>query len=530
MATEAELGAGATLGGHEILYQLKAGGMGQVLLARQRGPRGFERLVAVKTIRSELRGHDPLRRMFLDEAQLLARLSHPSIAQIYDFGEDEGVLYLAMEYVAGVRFRDLVAMSIPPAVSARAMAEVCRALHVAHELSDLAGSPLGVVHRDVSPDNLMLTFDGQVKVLDFGIALMRGRQAPVTEFGTIKGKPPYLSPEQVKNQVVDRRTDVFASAVVLHELLTGVQLFDGDSVYAIARAIEHDEVAPPSSAAGRLPAGLDAAVMRGLERDPERRWQSTAELASALDQVVGADGGESLAEYAERQLGGARKLHRDWLRGVLEGKRAETDRGRPSGIITAPAAAEVFDPDGPTLDTGTRGARSRRRLVVAFGAAVAVIAALLLLGPAIDRQSGEASRTALAREAPDAGVAVVAPVADAGAAPHDAAVEVARTPPPRPSRTRSRRSAQPSRPKPVARPPVAPAPVGTGTITVVTRPGGAFASVRIDGDHHGPTPILGQEIAAGDHVVEFLHPGTNQVRERRKVRVEPGQHLRVEAR
>jgi serine/threonine-protein kinase len=378
--------------------------MGEVLLARRRGPSGFERLVALKTIRAELRGQDPLRRMFLDEAQLLARLSHPAIAQIFDFGEDDGVLFLAMEYVAGVSFRDLVGQRPPPAVSARAMAEVCRALHAAHELTDLAGNSLVVVHRDVSPDNLMLAFDGQVKVLDFGIALMRGRQAPVTEYGTIKGKPPYLSPEQIKNLPVDRRTDVFAASAVLHELLTGVQVFDGDSVYAIARSIELDEVAPPSVTAGPLPPGLDDAVMRGLERDPDRRWQTTDELARALDQVVAGVGGETLAEYAARQLGDEHRRHREWLRVVIEERSTGRPRtGRASGILTARAA--VFDPDAPTLD-GTMPGRGRRRLLVALLGAAVVAAAAGALGlrePARPPGSPGADPGASARAgAPDA--------------------------------------------------------------------------------------------------------------------------------
>src|SRR6201999_18738 len=129
-------------------------------------------------------------------------------------------------------FREALEHGLPPAVAARAIAEACRGLHAAHELHDLAGHTLGVVHRDISPDNLMLGFDGHVKVIDFGIALVKNRQAPVTEFGTLKGKPPYMSPEQVKNEAIDRRSDVFSLAVVLWEMLTGQPLFTGDSIFA----------------------------------------------------------------------------------------------------------------------------------------------------------------------------------------------------------------------------------------------------------------------------------------------------------
>ncbi len=572
---------GTALGGHEVLYQLKAGGMGEVLLARRRGPSGFERLVALKTIRAELRGQDPLRRMFLDEAQLLARLSHPAIAQIFDFGEDDGVLYLAMEYVAGVSFRDLVAQRPPPAVSARAMAEVCRALHAAHELTDLAGNPLVVVHRDVSPDNLMLTFDGQVKVLDFGIALMRGRQAPVTEYGTIKGKPPYLSPEQIKNVPVDRRTDVFAASVVLHELLTGVQVFDGDSVYAIARSIELDEVAPPSVAAGPLPAGLDEAVMRGMERDAERRWQSTDELARALDQVAAGVGGETLAEYAARQLGDEHRRHREWLRVVIEergtGRRSS---GRASGVLTARAA--VFDPDAPTLD-GTLPGRGRRRILVALLGAAAVVGAVGALGlreparpaatAAADPAAAGGAKAGLVRAASRADaqagpevaaasdVATAAPVASdrvdrsngsltpTPAAPDVAAddaaapVTVADGEPPRDAKARRKKPRSPAekRPARAAAPagsatatpsagevPLAAEPEGTGSITLRTQAGSPWAKVRIDGKDAGITPIK-QEIRAGSHQIEFVRPDNDEVRYRRSVQVQPGKHVEVVA-
>src|SRR5262249_40342824 len=158
-----------------------------------------------------------------------ARLNHPGVATVHDFGEELNTLYMVMEYVAGLAFRDVFELRPPPAVAARAIAEACRGLHAAHELRDLSGTPLGLVHRDVSPDNLMLGYDGHVKVIDFGIALIKNRQAPVTEFGTVKGKPPYMSPEQVKNDAMDRRSDVFSLAVVLWEMLTNRSLFEGDS-------------------------------------------------------------------------------------------------------------------------------------------------------------------------------------------------------------------------------------------------------------------------------------------------------------
>src|SRR5438552_7973591 len=216
-------------GAYEILYELKTGGMGSVLLGRRRGPGSFEQLVAIKTIRAEYGHVEAVRAMFLDEAAILARLNHPGIATVHDFGEQGGTLYMVMEYVAGIPFRDVAELRPPPTIAARAIAEAGRGLQAAHEARDPSGHLMGLVHRDISPDNLMLGYDGHVKVIDFGIALVKNRQAPVTEFGTVKGKPPYMSPEQVKNEPMDRRSDVFSLAVVGWELLTGAHLFDGDS-------------------------------------------------------------------------------------------------------------------------------------------------------------------------------------------------------------------------------------------------------------------------------------------------------------
>ena len=510
-----------TLGGYEILYELKAGGMGEVLLARRRGPSGFERLAAVKTIRAELRRQEHLRRMFLDEAQLLARLSHPSIAQIYDFGEDQGTLFLAMEYVAGVPFRDLIGRHVLPAqVSARAMAEALRGLHAAHELTDLGGQPLGVVHRDVSPDNLMLTFEGQVKVLDFGIALMRGRQAPVTELGTIKGKPPYLSPEQIKNQPIDRRTDIFAAGVVLHEMLTYQRLFGGDSLLAVARAIELDPIEPPSVKAGPLPTGLDEAVMAALEREPAQRWPTAAGFARALD--AAAAGGETLADFAGRVLFFERERHREWLGEVLSavGTRLTLPRGRPSGVMTAAAQADGGEEPRVTARRSRVRAGGRGAAWLMVGAAALAALVAILWAVRLTRTSHGAGPAA----APDAAPPVAAARAVADAAP---AVAADGAPPPTVATPPTGRGAPVRRKKTPAsttRPlPPAEAP---GRITIQVG-SGSYADVTIDGDLAGSTPIYRRPIDAGDHEVVLVDPASHRVRLRQTVHVKPGELAKV---
>ncbi|HET7499468.1 MAG TPA: serine/threonine-protein kinase, partial [Kofleriaceae bacterium] len=323
-------------GAYEILYELKTGGMGAVLLGRRRGPGAFEQLVAIKTIRPEYAQTAAVRAMFLDEAAILARLNHPGVATVHDFGEQGGTLYMVMEYVAGIAFRDAMEHGLPPVIAARAIAEACRGVHAAHELRDLSGHLLGVVHRDISPDNLMFGFDGHIKVIDFGIALIKNRQSPVTELGTIKGKPPYMSPEQVKNEAMDRRSDVFALAVVLWEMLTGRALFEGDSIYAIALAVEHQELMPPSQVIGSpLPLGLDAVVMNALERDLARRTPTAAAFAEQLEQVIQTAGDETLEAWAERALDEPRQQHRAWLASIVAGRDAPRPIGRPTGSVTA---------------------------------------------------------------------------------------------------------------------------------------------------------------------------------------------------
>jgi serine/threonine-protein kinase len=237
-----------------------------VLLGRKRGPGTFEQLAAIKTIRPEYASTDAVRRMFLDEAKILGGLSHANIATVHDFGEQGGTLYMVMEYVAGISFREAMHHGMPPAIAARAIAEACRGVHAAHELRDLAGNLLGVVHRDISPDNLMIGFDGHVKVIDFGIALIKNRQAPVTELGMVKGKPPYMSPEQVKNEAMDRRSDVFSLAVVLWEMLAGRRLFRGKSELETLNNVLEMPVPPPSTERPDIPASLDAVVMKALEK------------------------------------------------------------------------------------------------------------------------------------------------------------------------------------------------------------------------------------------------------------------------
>lgn len=550
------------VGAYEILHQLSTGGMGSVLLGRRRGPGAFEQIVAIKTIKPEFAQAAAVRAMFLDEAAILARLAHPGIATVHDFGEEDGALYMVMEYVAGNSFRSLLDSPMPPAVAARAVAEACRGLHAAHEVRDTSGALLGVVHRDISPDNLMLGFDGHVKVIDFGIALVKNRQAPVTEFGTVKGKPPYMSPEQVKNEAIDRRSDVFSLGVVLHELLTGQPLFEGDSIYAIARAVEHQVIVPPSATIGApLPAGLDAAVMRALDRDPSRRTPTAAQLAEELERVIGAAGDETLEAWAERELGPAREAHRAWIAGVITGHDAPKPKvGRATGAVTAVGAQALaaldIQPLAPTPVAARREAEPathvpapdddtqlapRRSLAVpiigllVLAAAIVVVIAMMRQSSQSAIDAGVVADTNIAIDATaiveadalpiDTMVDAGEPLPDAAMLPIDAgrrtvADAAPRTPPidaaPRPPVDAS-----------VAAPDAAPQATGMGTVTFNNPPKGSsvkFVTVVLDGKNLGTTPILGRQIPAGHHEVQFV--GVDRT-ETMSFDLAPGEHEKI---
>ncbi|HSD86468.1 MAG TPA: serine/threonine-protein kinase [Kofleriaceae bacterium] len=517
-------------GAYEILHELKSGGMGSVLLARRRGPGAFEQLVAIKTILPEYAATPAVRAMFLDEAAILARTHHPGIATVHDFGEEGATLYMAMEYVAGISMRDVVEHEPPPIVIARAIVEACRGLHAAHELRDLSGAPLGLVHRDISPDNLMLGFDGHVKVIDFGIALVKNRQAPVTEFGSLKGKPPYMSPEQVKNETLDRRSDVFSIGVVLWELLTQKPLFEGTSIYAVALAVQEQVIVPPSQAIGQpLPRGLDAVVMNALERDPARRTKTAADLAEQLEEVIQTAGGETLESWSARVLARARDDHRAWLAGIVAGTELPKAVGRATGEVT-----EV----GPLGKARTALAPipavpPRRRLAPLV---IALLVLLALGGGAFLALHSHEEVTAPRDAGVPMDVRAVVPVAVDAAPSIDAGIEIdAAVVVPVDAGTRH----AVVRVKPDAgvvqvtvKPDAAvatPSPAGSGFVTILYKPG-PYANISIDDGPALPGPIFKRKLAAGRHTIKFLDPRSGDVLDMQTVEITDANVTKVEQR
>lgn len=277
------------LGRYELVRKIAAGGMAEIFLARQWGAGGFFRDVVIKRLFRHLAEHPRQLRMFQDEGRLLAALAHPNIPQVYDLGFADGYWYVAMEYVDGWNVADVwrqgakTGAVMPMQVALGVVMQACEALHHAHERTDRARRPLRIVHRDVTPQNIMLTRDGVVKLMDFGVAQTTARKD--TEAGAVRGTFSYMAPEQVRAKPLDKRADVFAVGVILYELTTGSRLFRGTDVQIMTQVVEQD-VAPPSSLVPGYPPDLEEIVLGALQRDRARRTPSTAHIAWKLDELA----------------------------------------------------------------------------------------------------------------------------------------------------------------------------------------------------------------------------------------------------
>jgi len=280
-----------TLGKYELSKKIATGGMAEVWLARQTGPEGFRRSLVVKRILPHLANDPQFVQMLLNEAKIAARLTHPNIAQIYDLGLANGEPFIAMELVRGRNLGRLIRKSwsrgywIAQAISLRIVADCCEALSYAHAMTDDDDRPLRIVHRDISPQNILISFDGSVKLVDFGIAKAADVACP-TLSGQLKGKFAYMSPEQTTGKGLDHRSDIFALGLVLYELLTGVRPLQREGELATLAAAKLCQIAPPSSVSEEVSPELDAIVMRALAPRPEDRYQDARELQMELEEYL----------------------------------------------------------------------------------------------------------------------------------------------------------------------------------------------------------------------------------------------------
>ncbi len=284
--------AQAQIGRYEILGRLGGGGMAEIYRARAHGPGGYQRELIIKRMLPHWATEPTFVRAFIDEAKILGMLNHPNIVGAFDFGEDQGRHYLALEYLDGPSLAEVISRRqqqhapVPIGVAAFIAREVCHGLSAVHSLRQPNGNPLKIIHRDVTPSNVMTTRAGAVKLLDFGIAKI-GSASSFTRHDQIKGKAGYIAPEQIRGGSVDSRVDLFTLGIVLHELLTLEHLFygEGGDVAAAYRIMEMP-ILLPSERRKDVPPELDEIVMRALARDVNLRFASADEMALALDGMV----------------------------------------------------------------------------------------------------------------------------------------------------------------------------------------------------------------------------------------------------
>jgi serine/threonine protein kinase len=404
-----EVSAGHTLGRYELLMPIASGGMAMVWAARLRGTRGFQKIVAIKTMLPKLSEDEQFEQMFLDEASLASQIRHPHVVEILDLGEENGILYLVMEMVDGIPLNQLMKASkkrggIPLPIGVRIVMQACAGLHAAHELRDGDGQLVGLVHRDVSPQNILITYEGVTKVVDFGIAkatAVGGGGATVA--GQIKGKVAYMAPEQVKGNAIDRRVDLFAMGIVLYALTTGKHPLRRESeaatMYNIAAP---DPVMPPSRVVAGYPPALERVVMQALAKDPAKRYPTANDLLRALDQALPASMRASTDDdvgafvkgiFAERREDRQQALKRalEMADRQVEGRAALLAGGQMAGTLSPMSAGSLVSGVTSNLlatpvDTGFRtgslpgtpawlmGIQSRQRRLVLAAAGLVLLA------------------------------------------------------------------------------------------------------------------------------------------------------------
>jgi serine/threonine protein kinase len=289
-----DVGVGSRLGKYEIIKRLATGGMAEIFLARVSGLPGFQKMVVIKRILPQLATKTDFVEMFLDEARIAATLQHPNVVQMYDVGVVDGNYFIAMEYLHGEDVRSLSRMvhrqdkKLPLEHALNILIGVSSGLHYAHEKVGFDGRPLEIVHRDVTPQNVIVTYDGAVKLLDFGIAKASNRFGE-TRFGTLKGKVPYMSPEQCRGEPLDRRSDIFSLGIMLYELTLGKRLYQGKSDFEVLKQIVEGTVTKPSELDKDYPKPLEEIVMRALEKEKDKRYQTARDIQADLESMVRAD-------------------------------------------------------------------------------------------------------------------------------------------------------------------------------------------------------------------------------------------------
>lgn len=333
--TAASDGLPKRFGKYTLLRKLATGGMAELFLALQKSVAGFEKLIVIKRILPAMNSDRAFIDMLLHEARIAATLSHPNIVQIFDVGQVDGTYFIAMEHVHGEDIRSIVRQmkkkgypTFPREHALGIVMGMCAGLAYAHERSDLDGSQLNIVHRDISPQNVVVTFSGDVKIVDFGIAKSDNKNIDQTKSGKLKGKVPYMSPEQARGDDIDARSDIFATGVMLFELTTGRRLFKGASEYETLKLICDREYPRPSQIVTNYPPALERIVMRALEKDRDERYQSAREMQSDLETFI-----------RDERVAVSTVAMNEFMQGLFEDKLAS----QKEALLQGKALAEIID-------------------------------------------------------------------------------------------------------------------------------------------------------------------------------------------
>ena len=367
------------LGRYRVVDEIGVGGMASVHLARMDGPGGFQKWVAIKRIHPHLVEDDQFVDMFLDEARIAAGINHANVAQVFDLGKDDNTYWIAMEYLHGEPLREVMRRSeerrmwIKPDLAARICADAADGLHAAHELRGKNGQLLGLVHRDVTPHNLFLTYEGYTKVVDFGIAKVADRLSS-TRAGTLKGKLAYMSPEQVRGAEVDRTTDIFALGVVLWELTTNLRLFRMDTDLDTLEKVQACVVPPPSTIIPGYPPELEACVMKALSKRKQDRFATARDFSRALQSFLMRSGSfcgpEEVATFVREVFADRiqkREAHLAWAAEVTSTINVDQLR---AGTAKLPGSAEdlsLVDRDEPEPPRARSGGNASTGTPVSMG-------------------------------------------------------------------------------------------------------------------------------------------------------------------
>jgi protein kinase-like protein len=540
------------IGRYELLIELGRGGMAELFLGRLTGAGGFAKLVAIKRILPHLTDDPLFKQMFLDEGRIAAHLSHPNVCQVFELEESDGELFLAMEYLDGVPWEHLLAAAPREralALTTGVLAQACEGLHYAHTLRDVAGSPTPVIHRDVSPQNLFVTVDGVCKILDFGVSKMM-TDGPRTTSGVIKGKLPYMAPEQIRGDAIDARADVFSLGVVVWEALAGARLFQRDTDFQIWKAITEQDAPHVSSRWPECPPAVDAVVARALERDADRRHASARQFAEELRAAAGNVA--TLAEIADAVKTSCADRLADRARKVADAivalreidpsasETIEKTAGETVSMLMRRGSVAVkrrdgADPDAAattpfpssqqraleasaTLDELTRPPKSRARTAILVGLVAAIVAAIAIVlvtrSPDHVASAGKPTADAAPAKPQVAGNDPwIAPDANGELSETSQAlaegIEIIRAhagsdtnPVHTPKPPRAKKPID----KPVDKPPTDKAPTppeAQGTFSIDSRP---YATIYIDGNLTTDTPLFHVPLRPGPHHVRAVLP------------------------